>query len=707
MDVKKIKRFKKVILCAVAGLSILSCTPAIGGDNPPPKVEDVEITSVVPSSRCEAKITYSVGETVELNGFYVDVNYSDGSTSTFMVNKELLSTTFKPLSEGKYTMTVTGTYNGIEISWDIEVTVADYRSLLKQGVDLLFDGKYDEGLAKFEAAYDVEKNDETSLYYALTQLAMISVDKPVRDLVINNFGFTEYPVKLNSLISDEWMKDEYQITKWVDNAVLKANKDYTTYIRVNISGSGKSGYFYEINTDPDGYSYVGNRYDEYTYPSSESFRYSTITPSETGNYLMEWWYFENSNFYDPKIDYSRYYYNIGGNVTDRVMKFVQFKMPEWLENSDTYQSYLMGNLKTEMSLLWTFLGNLTECNPNGLNELIDGVLAIFNERFETAKSICNNLNDASVELPYKLIEVLNLDSILGDEDDEEEFTLLVGKSELNVVLSVMEVLQGTFQWISSYDLSANTYAIKNLFDYDDDGMSNFINNIAAPNTLKIRNAGAMEKSKASFISAATRILDAYGYLMSDKSQYPDFVKDYVGEYGDYIKTGVEDFIAKCNNGGVFYVPNSLDGSVWPQTWNEEKVVFGLDLGKLFTPGYFTDFIEIENGKVKLYYTYEIFSCYNSNSDYVEERYYCENPIIIEGNDIENFDFAVLDSEIENKVQELKNELSKYTGLSFHVSKGIGMKLNDKAWNDLVINPHIAMPASVLSAIFIDSEDYYN
>jgi hypothetical protein len=56
------------------------------------------------------------------------------------------------------------------------------------------------------AAYESDKNDTTRMYYALSQLASISVDDSEKTLFTKNYGFTDYPAKLNSLSSTNWMK---------------------------------------------------------------------------------------------------------------------------------------------------------------------------------------------------------------------------------------------------------------------------------------------------------------------------------------------------------------------------------------------------------------------------------------------------------------------------------------------------------------------
>ena len=88
-----------------------------------------------------------------------------------------------------------------------EPSKEDTKDLLKEAVDLLLETKIDEGIAKIREAYAEQQNSETAMYYALAELASISVDKSVETLLKENMGIKNYPAKMNSLISGDWMKE--------------------------------------------------------------------------------------------------------------------------------------------------------------------------------------------------------------------------------------------------------------------------------------------------------------------------------------------------------------------------------------------------------------------------------------------------------------------------------------------------------------------
>jgi hypothetical protein len=72
--------------------------------------------------------------------------------------------------------------------------------------------------------------------------------------------------------------------------------------------------------------------------------------------------------------------------------------------------------------------------------------------------ISNTISNNSVLIPANVIETLNLEELLGDSN------VKLGKAELNVVIASLQLFKGIFEWISSYDLSANITELKSLFN---------------------------------------------------------------------------------------------------------------------------------------------------------------------------------------------------------------------------------------------------
>ncbi|MEE0879159.1 MAG: hypothetical protein UH788_07760 [Treponemataceae bacterium] len=162
----------------------------------------------------------------------------------------------------------------IELPTENKPSTEDTKDLLAEAVDLLLDLEIDEGVAKIKEAYADQKNNETALYYALAELASISVDPSVSTLFKDNFGVKNYPAKMNSLISGDWMK-EYPITR-----------DYPLY---NVY-TDEYGDYVRVSGDEISYDKGGMKFDAYFDGEDWHGRYdiglTNITLDENGKYLV-------------------------------------------------------------------------------------------------------------------------------------------------------------------------------------------------------------------------------------------------------------------------------------------------------------------------------------------------------------------------------------------------------------------------------------
>lgn len=83
----------------------------------------------------------------------------------------------------------------------------DAQGKIDAGVTALGSHDYDAALKNFEEAYQAAPNNETKLYYALTQLAKISVKTETVAFMKNTMGFVKYPGTLKGLIDYKtWFK---------------------------------------------------------------------------------------------------------------------------------------------------------------------------------------------------------------------------------------------------------------------------------------------------------------------------------------------------------------------------------------------------------------------------------------------------------------------------------------------------------------------
>lgn len=561
----------------------------------PKDANKIEITSVE-LKKNSPKTEYEVGDKFDYSGLSVSVKYSDGTAKEISLNANNVEISGFSSSSAS-DCTVSFVYKGKNVSGTHSVKVKasskEYKILLNEGIDLLFDQKYDEGIAKIKAAYNKEQNDETKLYYALAEIATISTDSSVSNIMKNNFGIKNYPSTLNALINGEWLKDYKR--GYYENvySVSKASDDETYYF-VKVSGErcdwnsdGEKCYIYAL-LDKD---------NEWISCSETDFCcVKNVKLDEKGKYLV----YEDKLPQDVReqvtgstIKYRRSYNGEKLVLSDYdSKKYPEFNVPEWLKKSDRYEKSLIKSTQTSATASLLLWGNLVDCNPNGANELIDNILKIFDGKFENAKKLAASISEGNVLVPSKVISALRLEDVLGDS------SVYIGKSELNVLISSMQILKGAFQWISSYDLSANISSAKDLFGKNPEEFE-FFRKLANTNSLQVRNSGAMETSKKTFIEAIEILENSYNYLVSSASSYPQAAKDEVARYGNVVLAAAEDLKKCIENGGCFYIPkeNPFETLEWNAT--SSKSAFGIDMGKLFKAGYFSNFFERDGSSLKV------------------------------------------------------------------------------------------------------------
>lgn len=626
----------------------------------------IEISSVT-LKKTSPKTEYEIGDRFDFSGLSVSVEYNDKTTREISLNANNVETSgFSSSSVG--TCTVSFVYKGKNVSGTLSVTIKPsskaYKILLNEGIDLLLAQKYDEGVAKIKAAYDKEKNDETKLYYALAEIATISTDSSVSNIMKNNFGVRNYPSTLNALINGEWLK-EYKRGVYEDVYTLSEAPADETYYCVKVSGD-------RCDWNSDGEEcWIKALLDEdnewISCYRSDFHWVKNVKLDENGKYLV----YKNSLPQDVRkqITDSTKKYRCSYDHRKRVLsdydssKFPEFNVPEWLKNSDRYNESLIKSTQTSATTSLLLWGNLVECNPNGANELIDNILKIFDGKFENAKRLADSISEGNVIVPSKVISALGLEEVLGDS------SVYVGKAELNVLISSMQILKGTFQWLSSYDLSANIASAKDFFGENPDEWG-FFRKLANTNSLKVRNASAMETSKKTFIEAIEILENSYNYLVSSASSYPQAAKDEVARYGNVVLAAAEDLNKCLKNDGIFYIPN--ENPFETLNWNASSSgnSFGIDMGKLFTAGYFSDIFERDGSDLKI--------------DCVVDYCYTKGLIEKEGtfnleitSDMKTSD--VIEEAVENKMRELVGD--DYSWMEYDAR--IGLKINSKLLGDLL------------------------
>lgn len=628
------------------------------------KIEISSVKLIGTSSKTE----YEIGDRFDYSGLSVSVKYNDGTEKSISLNANNVEISgFSSSSVGDYK--VSFVYKGSNVEGTLSVTIKasskPYKNLLNEGIDLLLEQKYNEGVAKIKEAYNKEQNDETKLYYALSEIATISTDSSVSSIMKNNFGVKNYPSTLNALINGEWLK-EYKRGVYEDVYTVSEAPADETYYCVKVSGD-------RCDWNSDGEEcWIEALLDEdnewISCYRSDFHCVKNVKLDENGKYLV----YKNSLPQDVReqITDSTKKYRCSYDHRKRVLsdydseKFPYFNVPEWLKNSDRYNESLIKSTQTSATTSLLLWGNLVEYNPNGANGLIDNILKIFDGKFENAKRLADSISEGNVIVPSKVISALGLEEVLGDS------SVYVGKAELNVLISSMQILKGTFQWLSSYDLSANIASAKDFFGEQQPEEWGFFRKLANTNSLKVRNAGAMETSKKTFIEAIEILENSYNYLVSSASSYPQAAKDEVARYGNVVLAAAEDLNKCLKNGGIFYIPN--ENPFETLNWNASSSgnSFGIDMGKLFTAGYFSDIFERDGSDLKIDCVVDY--CYTKGSTENKGTFNLQITSDMKTSD-------VIEEAVENKMRELVGD--DYSWMEYDAR--IGLKINSKLLGDLL------------------------
>ena len=560
----------------------------------PKDVTPITIKSISLDKGEGVKYSYEVGDVFDYTDLVVVITYSDDSKKSVMLNK-VNSVVMGFDSSAVGTCTLSFKYNGIAVEGTINITVSEtskeWKVLLNQGIELICEGHFDEGFAKIKLAYANEQNDETKMYYALVELASISTDESVNKIMKENLGITNYPAEFNSLISGDWL-EKYPSAKRVYLFDVYDAKYSNDYIRVD----GELCESWEDNSvriscylDDE-----GDWVDIWDYEHEDKYIKNPVV-SEDGRYLVYKHYVskipEGTKYYE--YDWTGDYKKIL-DYDDNSSLLAQFNEPAWLKDTDYYKDSFVGATATVTTQAYRFYASLIDCNPNGANELIDNIVNVFNTKFNPVKEIANTISNNSVLIPAKVIETLNLEELLGDSN------VKLGKAELNVVIASLQLFKGIFEWISSYDLSANITELKSLFNSNESFDHNFINDIIKVDTFKTRNENAMALSKATFVDALDMLLASYDFIVSSENDYPQAAKDEIKRYGEVLKSACNQLKNSITNGTVFYIPkdNPFETSEWNAT--KDNCWFGIDMGELFKAGYFSNIVErTSSGALKI------------------------------------------------------------------------------------------------------------
>jgi len=434
--------------------------------------------------------------------------------------------------------------------------------LLQCGEDELKKEHWDEAISYYNAAYEKESdNPKTIIYSVLANLAKISTDPKVVTLMKEHFGFTTYPNKLNALLSDKWMKDYCDVEYDYYDRTLRE------WVYWEKARNG------EVNED--GYYYYNYSTGKYTLVSTQPRCYNEQLPA--------------------------------------------IRTPSWVQGKGSIynDALLSGNVMSVENWSISLLANVIDKNSNGFNPLLDDVIdGVFGASFNLAVERLKKLEpkkEKRINLDPYFIEELDLEDVFDEHDQ-------IGWAEVNTILSAMLLVKASLEWIQSYDLSTDLNWLKYAWKDDIDDIRNHFKSVDANklpfnnNFFKVR-PGKMENAKADYVKAIKGFQSSYASIVNS-DLYPSKLQE---SYAT-INGGFDELTKSINNGGKFYIPENPTKGTWPTSKNGD-VVATIDMGKFFTPGYFSlpNIFKTDGGKPVFYLTYNNYD--DDECHWEEEEYW--------------------------------------------------------------------------------------
>ena len=477
--------------------------------------------------------------------------------------------------------------------------------LVKEGNAALTDGDYDKAVSKFNAAYQKNPSDQNKIYYTLTDLAMLSVDDTIVDLMKNKLGMTKYPATLNALINTAWAKDKTQqplgsgwnktfpvyreltvtdVTQADDGNLIRVSGELVEKTSEN-SEKRWVWYFLDGNDWIEQWTYTAYKQD-----ASGKIYLLNATPDANGKYLVSY-----NSTKDASAPASCRY-KISGTHKKAVegthWTLPELAIPSWVTDQDYYKSTLIGATQTMQTWGYLLYANIISNNESGVNDVVDKLLPLIHKKSEEVKKTVDSLGDGTAKIEASFLATLNLKEILGEDD------ITIGKIEMNALAAALEGVDAVLNYAASYDLSANLKAAET----DGSSYSNalkIIRNCVTAKTLAVRDAEKMTTSKTLLVDALGRLISSYEDMKVSTS-YPQVVKEGIAQYGDILHDGAVKAKAAIENGSVFYIPKELTGKTFPT--DLASAALGVDMGKIFTPGYWTSLVErSSDSTIKFYY----------------------------------------------------------------------------------------------------------
>ena len=519
----------------------------------------------------------------------------------------------------------------------------DWKLYIQAGIDELSKEKpdYDAALAKFKDAYNAEQNNTTKAYYAVVQLATISVKQETVDFMQNKMGFATYPKKLNALVNLDWFKEQPYKTRgqtgvWTHSFSEETDGGYyrvsghiapspdTAKVSIPLSDNrdiyergtfaGLNGRWVELGYDEAWKKIdsmpIADRKPWYDYNGQDQLPHTGeyfIVDSfdENGNYLV--WNSWNINSMQGAATAKRY---------SRDSKDDQH-IPYYYDAQDSIYAPALkpaADWYKELNPLLQIPAYIIEHSDSAkVDQLIDELYGIlFGKEFTNASTVLNSLDATkSVTIDKQLIKRLGMsgeDRIFPEDTDVE-----LQKEQLLGLIGSMTVAKGAFELVQSYSFNTDLNILKWNWEKGDEILKNLgsYNQKQDPfnnGFLKGRSQQKIVNAKDDIVKGADLLLAAYKSL-TDSETLPAKAKEELVKNTTFIQAMVKeirDAVAEGRKANILIGENNpLARPPVPQPWNPHPTYptkFEIDMGKIFTYEYFklSNLFEMNGTKPKIY-----------------------------------------------------------------------------------------------------------
>ncbi len=709
--------------------SIEECSDGTSSSTTKNTNEDGTVTTVTENTDSDGKTTkVEVVETQDDDGSTTTVTTttdSDGKTTTV----EVVET---QNDDGSITTVTTTTDSDGNTSTQTEKNDDTARFWVTRGLEVLR-GQYEnyaglgnlaaainEAKGYFEKAYQVDPtDDEAKIYSALCNLSDIATNTKIKNFARNRLGITNYPSSLEDLIKGDWLTAEEYKEKYdayIYGAIMtEAPKPYGNsgyYFRASLDDNGDyKGCSYMVTKcpeAPDGYfAYMWSEHDyrrnigEYMEPP-RNLQNRRFRLDDNGEYLIYVYCSPYDSNYAELQNYTAYQVKNESNESIRYSYYKTTKAPVF--SRQFKNNWISAGVDSGIKLWELFLANALEGNTNGLNGAIDDLYdALFGSEYESACSKINAIN-SPVTISAWAVKALGLDKVFGTSN------VRLGKTELKLVKTVLDLFKFIFEYLQSYNLDsdlsvlkvewdANFYSERTAISYLQDNLASYNPSIdpIAQGFLDIRSSQKMADSKQTLLSILDDVITAYSEITGPNSIYPQAFKDFlVGSdgLGNLLYDGAQKLRTALINGTKFYIPieDFINGRVpasWPVSGSD-----WVDTAKAFTPGLFSveNCIELNQQRKPVFY--------KVNNTYINSRKVIIGDPITSAQDFKDY-FVLMQEERERRESGNWNESYEETwyaiassGLPFHQT----MSSLSSIWNNYVLKSAI-QPEDYMHQLF--------